>query len=221
MRVGDRRDWLGIALRGLMSLLVLTLTAVVGVLVALTVNAMSDLEELPWGLELVREYPAPSLVALTVVSAVLGGLALLVYRARASVPRGPAESGGLAVAGGTRTAMVDAPLGESPVVRGRDDVVASLLDVSVLGGCRVRVLSGMGGCGKTTVALAAAQAARGWGWRVWWVSAADTASLVRGMSAVAVEAGASAEEVAGRSRMWRWPGWCGGGWNGRRGGGYW
>jgi Mrp family chromosome partitioning ATPase len=40
---------------------------------------------------------------------------------------------------------------------------------------------GAGGVGKSTIALAAAQAARDRGWRVWWVNAADAASLAGGM----------------------------------------
>jgi tetratricopeptide (TPR) repeat protein len=43
------------------------------------------------------------------------------------------------------------------------------------------VLVGMGGLGKSTVALSVAEAARAKGWRVWWVNAADTASLTGGM----------------------------------------
>jgi hypothetical protein len=39
----------------------------------------------------------------------------------------------------------------------------------------------MGGVGKSTMARAAAQAARERGWRVWWVNATDAASLAGGM----------------------------------------
>jgi KaiC/GvpD/RAD55 family RecA-like ATPase len=91
--------------------------------------------------------------------------------------------------------VVEAPVGELPVVRGRADVVTGLVDVAAPGTSRVRVVTGMGGCGKTTVALAAADLAHDRGWRVWWVSAVDPASLLAGMSAVAREAGASPEEV--------------------------
>ena len=42
----------------------------------------------------------------------------------------------------------------------------------------------MGGLGKSTMALAAAQMARTKGWRVWWVTATDTASLSGGMLGV-------------------------------------
>jgi tetratricopeptide (TPR) repeat protein len=211
--VRGRRDRLGVVLVVLVSCLVVALVAVVTALIALAVNAVSDLEEWPAGLDLIQEYPVPSLVVLLVLAAVLGRLALSVQRAgTAGVDAGDGLAGPGRMEGGTRTAVVDAPFGEAPpVVRGRDDVVASLLDVPAAGGRRVRVVSGMGGGGKTTVALAAAQAARGLGWRVWWVSAADAASLVAGMSAVAVEAGAPAEEVSGAESdvalagvVWRW-----------------
>jgi hypothetical protein len=43
------------------------------------------------------------------------------------------------------------------------------------------VLAGMGGLGKSTVALAAARVARSQGWRVWWVTATDPTSLGGGM----------------------------------------
>ncbi len=46
---------------------------------------------------------------------------------------------------------------------------------------RTWVLAGMGGLGKSTLALAVAQAARARGWRVWWVTATDMASLTGGM----------------------------------------
>jgi hypothetical protein len=48
----------------------------------------------------------------------------------------------------------------------------------------------MGGLGKSTVALAAAQAARAAGWRVWWVNASDPASLTGGMLEVFGQLGA-------------------------------
>ncbi|GAB3958542.1 hypothetical protein GCM10027614_76250 [Micromonospora vulcania] len=96
------------------------------------------------------------------------------------------------------TGLVDAPVGELPlVVRGRDGLVGDLLAPPTAGSSRVRVVAGMGGRGKTTVALAAAREARTAGWRVWWVSAADQSTLVAGMSAVAREAGAAEKEVTG------------------------
>jgi NB-ARC domain len=55
---------------------------------------------------------------------------------------------------------------------------------------RAWVLTGMGGLGKSTVALAVAQAARTAGWWVWWVNASDAASLTGGMLEVLGQLGA-------------------------------
>jgi tetratricopeptide (TPR) repeat protein len=52
------------------------------------------------------------------------------------------------------------------------------------------VLAGLGGLGKSTMALAAAQTARANGWRVWWITATDTASLTGGMLEILHQLGA-------------------------------
>jgi tetratricopeptide (TPR) repeat protein len=88
------------------------------------------------------------------------------------------DAGGLPVA---------VPLGRLPAeIRGRDGLRAELR--RPLGrrphprrSGRTWVLAGMGGLGKSTMALATAQTARARGWRVWWVTATDTASLTGGM----------------------------------------
>ena len=80
---------------------------------------------------------------------------------------------------------VAVPFGMLPVeVRGRQALIAELL-----GGLARRrpglnntwVLVGMGGLGKSTVALSIAQTARSRGWRVWWVNASDSASITGGI----------------------------------------
>lgn len=84
------------------------------------------------------------------------------------------------------------PLGRLPAdVRGRVALLAELRQ-SVTGRARggVWVLTGMGGIGKSTVALAAADIARARGWRVWWITATDTASLTGGMLEVLGQLGA-------------------------------
>jgi tetratricopeptide (TPR) repeat protein len=70
------------------------------------------------------------------------------------------------------------PIGLLPrKVRGREALLTELRkQMSPRNGC-VWVLAGIGGVGKSTVALAAAKAAIDKGWRVWWINAADGATL--------------------------------------------
>jgi tetratricopeptide (TPR) repeat protein len=70
------------------------------------------------------------------------------------------------------------PVGQLPTkVCGREALLTELRrQMSVRKGC-VWVLAGMGGVGKSTVALAAAKSAIDKGWRVWWINAADGATL--------------------------------------------
>ncbi|MFF7790791.1 aKG-HExxH-type peptide beta-hydroxylase [Streptomyces sp. NPDC007991] len=85
-------------------------------------------------------------------------------------------------------------------LRGRDALVAALT-----GGMghdagdgsdhpRVHVLTGLGGCGKTTVALEVAHRLSPRAGHVWWVSAADRESLWGALHAVAFDAGADSGE---------------------------
>ena len=60
---------------------------------------------------------------------------------------------------------------------------------------RVRVLYGMGGCGKTRLALEAAYQAQQDGAEVWWISAAGPASLAAGMRALGRRLGVSDAEL--------------------------
>ncbi|MBE3016061.1 tetratricopeptide repeat protein [Microbispora sp. NEAU-D428] len=88
---------------------------------------------------------------------------------------------------------VAAPVGRlPPEVLGRDDMLAELTRAL---GRRKRnpgawVLAGMGGVGKSTVALWLAAKARKRGWKVWWVSAADALSLRGGIVEILRQAGA-------------------------------
>ncbi|MBF9131406.1 tetratricopeptide repeat protein [Plantactinospora sp. S1510] len=88
------------------------------------------------------------------------------------------------------------PMGRrSRHLRGRDDLVGELLGLvsDGVGGSRVRVLHGLGGRGKTSIALEVC--ARSAGGPVWWVSAVDEVSLRAGLTAVARHAGASEQEL--------------------------
>jgi tetratricopeptide (TPR) repeat protein len=97
---------------------------------------------------------------------------------------------------------VAVPFGRLPAeIRGRDSLLAELRrPLSRWGPARrlslhrqsghTWVLAGMGGLGKSTMALAAAQTARARGWRVWWVTAANAAALTGGMLEVLHQLGA-------------------------------
>ena len=104
-----------------------------------------------------------------------------------------------AKAGRVRPVAVDGlpvavPFGRLPdKVRGRDELLTELRHSLVRKPRppgRTWVLAGMGGIGKSTVALSIAHAARVQGWRVWWVTAIDTASLTGGLLEVLYQLGA-------------------------------
>ena len=118
---------------------------------------------------------------LTLASLPLASLPQSATDVRASVP----APGPLPVA---------APLGKLPSdVRGRDALLGELrraLRPYPWRASRAFVIAGMGGLGKSTVALAAARMARQRGYRVWWVHAADAALLTSGMLEVLRELGA-------------------------------
>ena len=89
---------------------------------------------------------------------------------------------------------VAAPLGKlPPEVRGRDGLIGELrraMRPYPWRASRAFVIAGMGGLGKSTIALTAARMAKERGYRVWWVRAADTAQLTSGMLEVLRELGA-------------------------------
>ncbi|MFF5248174.1 tetratricopeptide repeat protein [Streptosporangium sp. NPDC000095] len=69
----------------------------------------------------------------------------------------------------------------------------------------VHVLHGLGGCGKSSIALETAMQARAQGVEVWWVSANDTARLTAAMHALARRLGVPAEAIAagdGADLLW-------------------
>lgn len=78
-------------------------------------------------------------------------------------------------------------------LRGR----AGLLDELVAAGGRpgVQVVHGMGGCGKTSLALEAAHLAAKHGMEVWWVSAAEERRFLAGMRALGRRLGVTDEEL--------------------------
>ncbi|PDP84695.1 hypothetical protein CQJ94_26905 [Glycomyces fuscus] len=89
------------------------------------------------------------------------------------------------------------PVGELPArVRGRDALLALLGEALESPGQYVEVLHGLGGCGKTTVALRLARDAREHGYTVFWVPADDHDRTVTALRDVALEMGADEDEVA-------------------------
>ncbi|ADP79497.1 tetratricopeptide repeat protein [Pseudofrankia inefficax] len=96
-------------------------------------------------------------------------------------------------------------LADRPAVRGRDGLIGLLVEglMDTDGrearppdgprAARVHALTGMGGVGKSTVALEVAHRARQLGVRTWWVNAGASQTVVAGMTAVAIDLGVPAE----------------------------
>jgi CRP-like cAMP-binding protein/tetratricopeptide (TPR) repeat protein len=103
-------------------------------------------------------------------------------------------------ANGSVPLPVAPPLGKLPAdVRGRDGLLGELrraLRSYPWRASRTFVITGMGGLGKSTVALAAAKMAKDRGYRVWWLGATDTALLTSGMLEVLRELGAPESVIA-------------------------
>jgi NB-ARC domain len=99
------------------------------------------------------------------------------------------------------------PLGQRAAtpLRGRDDLVRELSEEASAG--TVHVVHGLGGVGKTRLALEVAATAMQGGRRVWWVSAVDGPSVSAGMQAVGYAAGAAAadfEHANSADVVWRY-----------------
>src|SRR5262249_51222104 len=106
-------------------------------------------------------------------------------RAAGGAERGGARRRSLAPAGGLLPVRV----------RGRDELLAVLGALAGAPDGRLHVLCGLGGCGKTTVALTVAHTAAASGVRVWWITARDEASLTTDLVDLAATLGATSEEI--------------------------
>ena len=110
---------------------------------------------------------------------------------------------------------IAAPSGNwtSASVAGPRQLLAALTDTAA--GLRVKVVHGLGGCGKTRLALEVASRAQERGTEVWWVSASDENRLAAGMHAVGRQLGVTDSELrhgeaadlvwqrlAGRQQAW-------------------
>ncbi|MGW5619758.1 hypothetical protein ACWEWP_02730 [Streptomyces olivaceus] len=92
---------------------------------------------------------------------------------------------------------VEAPYGRLPEnVLGREGVLTALTQYNAPDQPRIQVLSGMGGVGKTTVALIAAERAKKAGVDVFWIQGGSAATVAAGLRHVALLAGAPVEHVA-------------------------
>ncbi|MGI8334590.1 tetratricopeptide repeat protein [Actinomadura scrupuli] len=118
----------------------------------------------------------------------------------------------LAGAGLTAIGALPPPTGRLPDrVHGRGDLLAELHALVETPDGRVHLVAGLGGTGKTTVALKLAADVRDRGRPVWWVPAAEAGSLTTQLLGLARELGATAGEVeealAGRRNpadlLWR------------------
>ncbi|GAA0986563.1 FxSxx-COOH system tetratricopeptide repeat protein [Acrocarpospora macrocephala] len=88
-----------------------------------------------------------------------------------------------------------APTGKLGELSGRQELLTKLEERLIEPDGRFHVLAGLGGVGKTTVALALAERARQLGCLVWWVSAIDEASMTAPLLRLAGELGAPLGEV--------------------------
>jgi len=89
-------------------------------------------------------------------------------------------------------------------VHGRDELVQRLLalvgkSATAPAATKVQVLCGLGGCGKTTVALELVRQAEALGLTSWWVNAAESGAFLGGLREVALQLGGHPTEV---ERAW-------------------
>ena len=94
---------------------------------------------------------------------------------------------------------------ENLPIRGRDGLLSELANSG--DGPRVWVIHGLGGSGKTRLALEVAFTAQQRGIEVWWVSAAETGTLIAGMRAIGRRLGMAREDLERgdvADVIWQW-----------------
>lgn len=97
---------------------------------------------------------------------------------------------------GAGDAVLRAPTGRLPEnVRGREDLLTRLLALTAKPDGRVHVLVGLGGTGKSTVALRVAEQHARVDRPVWWIPAADGETMTSKLLGLAAELGAPHNEV--------------------------
>lgn len=185
------------------TILVVVLSPVAANLAALALQlaTASDTSPLPAAVAPLRDHPWLGYVVCTLVSAVF---AARVWRrdqrpvdvagnkhTHASVPlQAPPD---LATAASpTGSVQILPPTGAKPPrLCGRDREMISLVELHRTSGQRTQVLAGLGGCGKTAVALTFAIHMAERKVTVWWIRARSRRAYVEGMLAVAAAAGAA------------------------------
>ena len=101
-----------------------------------------------------------------------------------------------ALGAGARTSSLAPPWGLlPPQVHGRDVLVSRLQAVITVPDGHIHVICGLGGAGKTTVALKVAQARRPEGVRAWWINARDRDSVASDLIDLALQLGAGRQEI--------------------------
>ena len=133
---------------------------------------------------------------LVVLAVLVAGGAVLAWRLQGS-------SGGHSVPGAqTGTAghgmgSVVPPWGLLPPrVRGRDGLISRRSGLAASPDRLVHVLNGLGGSGKTTIALSVADAVVRAGGQAWWISGRDRSSVDSGIVSLAGALGVTGTEIA-------------------------
>ena len=91
-------------------------------------------------------------------------------------------------------------LAQGPAIRGRRGLLEELTGIldDPRAEPRVRVLHGLGGAGKTSVALVAARHAKSRGIPVWWIRGTSAGSVAQGMRSVAIQLGMNPAALSAR-----------------------
>ncbi|WP_155354100.1 FxSxx-COOH system tetratricopeptide repeat protein [Acrocarpospora macrocephala] len=139
-------------------------------------------------------------IALSLVGTIAGAAAVIVaiiqLRRTPRLPRvSPGDQGPAAPGTARPPAVLAAPIGRLPEVRGRQELMHDFRQVLAQRDGRFLVVTGMGGVGKTTAALAFAEELLNAGRSVWWLSAVDALTLTDGFLELAVALGITRGEI--------------------------
>jgi tetratricopeptide (TPR) repeat protein len=136
-------------------------------------------------------------VAIIGSAAGVAGVLVAVLQLRQGRRRKPGELPVSAHGAASAAGILLPPTGLLPdLVCGRDDVVETLTVAAAAPDGKVHVLVGLGGCGKSTVALALARQCAEAGQQVWWLPVVDRSSVTSMLLGLARLLGASDGEVS-------------------------